>query len=781
MNLVGFCLVGYVAGLLLAPYFDLPFIPLLLLACFSLLLLFFKRNSRIACYLLLLFCLLIGLLRDEALFSSHNNPLDPFVGTKLVRILGQVLASHERPRGGVSIDLAVERLGPDLHARGYGQRLRLYVGQATVVPVVGSSVIFASRIRRLSSFGIPGEFDYVRHLSYRGIQHSAYLSHSRSLAVFAPPEGEYATWIDLVRRAGLRILDQGLSPERALLLKGLLLGEKSAMPQELRQTLANGGIAHLFAISGLHLGLLAFLLYCLFKFLYGRSSRLLLWQPPRRVLWFLILPLLFLYLLLTGDALSTRRAFYALLVPVVLSLLRRRVDPLHLLFGLAFLFLLFEPLALWQPSMQLSFSGVLGILLWQQPVQRLLSSCPGFVRYPLMLFAISLAAFLSTLPFVIMSFHPIAPAGLLANLFAIPLVSFVALPTGLFGLLLSSFWASAGALLLGFSATLLQWVVRFSSWINDLPALSAQRLFLTLPENLALLLFCFSLLIGWRFRRGLWLLIPAVCLMGISPRDNTTVELIMFSVGQGESMLLRVNGENFLVDGGGLRSKSFDVGERLLAPALGRLGVDKLAAVLLTHNHPDHSGGLAYIVEHFKVRQFWSGVPLQRLAPNLRSILQEKEVELHEFKQKGWHREQIGQRTSVSLYIAQGLRGENNRSLCLYLTTPAGGILLTGDLEAQGVSALLQSAIPGPVVLLKAPHHGSAGSKPRQLVAQLGPELILASVGYDNPYHFPSSRLLDQAAKDSIRVWRTDLDGTVQVRVEGKKWQVRHWSKGLFR
>ncbi len=454
-----------------------------------------------------------------------------------------------------------------------------------------------------------------------------------------------------------------------------------------------------------------------------------------------------------------------------LYLFRRRVEPANLLATLAFLFLLVEPLALWQPSFLLSFSGVFGILLWQKPLQTFVRPLPTPLRTPLQLIGISCAAIIGTLPATLFFFHLFAPAGIVINVVAIPMVSLIALPFGLAGLGIGFFSHVCGAWLLQLSAWVLQLVIELAVFISDLEWFSPRSLFLTIPELTGILIACLALLIGMQKRRVLLLLLPALGLYLYQPSTVIEPEMVMFSVGQGESILLRLEGKTILVDGGGLRSENFDVGERLLAPALGRLGVKKIDAMLLTHNHPDHSKGLSYIIENFPVVEFWSSGDVNALPAGLRELLTERDVAINRFE-GNWGQPLVAGLDEISLFVAQLEEiTENDRSLCVYIPSAAGGVLLTGDLEAAGVDALIKNPPPGPVGLLKVPHHGSSKSDPARLLEALDPQAIVVSAGFGNAYRFPSRQLLSEVEAQRVNFWRTDRDGTIHLRAVGQLWQ----------
>lgn len=782
-------LIAYVVGLVCGSFlglgtspifvWSLPFVSAFLWYVFR------GRYSANLVFLCLAF-LLVGLLRVSL---SLNPPADIsqvhfYCGPSPVVVEGTVLQVNSRGPEKSSVDIAASLITSRGIAVGVTGRVRLYLGSGRTRLLNGDRVRFRSRLRRPRVFGVPGEFDMPRHFAYSKIWTTAYLSDSGALVRLASGEEGFLRQIARWRQQCSELIDQSVADEVAPFVKALSLGERGAISVSQRQQLARGGVAHLFAISGLHMGLLAMFGYQILLFGYRRSSRLLRWQPPQRVLPLLLIPLLFGYLMLTGDALSTRRAFSVCLCLAIFLLWKRRVSPLQLLCSLALSFLLLEPLALWQASFQLSFAGVAGILCWKRYWQLPNLKQPWFVKKILQIFLISLAATLATAPLVLLNFHLFSPAGLVNNLFAIPLVTLLAVPAGLVGVLLTSFWP----LLAGFAYLLCGQVLELTIFLTELvtalPGMGGEVFYQSQMQLLLISVMALVLLFPWqRFIYPL-LILSVLLLFYFAPRDvnRESLSLVAFSVGQGESMLLSVgDSTHILVDGGGLYSDTFDVGERLLAPALGFLGVKRLDAVLLTHDHPDHSKGILYLLEHFPVDSFWCGTDPKRLSQPLRQTLVQQQVPVRQFP-VGWTAVSIDDHGTLNLYVPDLERGsKNDRSVAAYVNYGEDGLLLTGDLEHAGTEALLNAGVPGPVSLLKLPHHGSRNSGSRLLLEKFHPQKAVVSVGYQNRYGLPAAEVVEDVQKGNVALYRTDLSGTVRFYSRGEGWQVEQWRNGLFR
>ncbi|WP_316347932.1 DNA internalization-related competence protein ComEC/Rec2 [Desulfuromonas acetoxidans] len=667
------------------------------------------------------------------------------------------------------MDVTVEK--PEILS---GQRVRVHLLDSHCPLLPGDTLSWTGKLRRPRRFGTPGEFDYPRYLANLGISASGYITSSKQIEVKHPttipsPLVAVERWRSQLGQAIATKINHPQTP----FLISLVLGEKSRLTPAQRQDLAQFGLSHLFAISGLHLGLLASMLYLVVQKLYRRSTRALMWCPLQQAVAVLILPPLLFYLLLSGGALPTWRAGLLIALAAWLTVRHRHVRPDDLLYSIALLILLVKPLALFGASFQLSFAGVAALILvlptwrhWQQHRWQRWLALPPLV---------TLTATVATLPIALWHFHVLAPAALVNNLYAVPLVGLVILPVTLLATALLATGLPGAPLLFHTAGDLLNGILSVATTISQ-GFLAAQRLYLTVPHHLVLAGISITLLaLLAKHRRltvaSLTTTLLGGAILGVTSMPPSTLQLSALSVGQGDCLLLqRANGTTCLIDGGGLYSQTFDVGERLVAPALGRLGVDQIDTVILTHDHPDHRKGLIHILKHFPVKSFWCSTTPELLHDSLQYVLGTHDIPVRVFS-AGWTDVEHTADQQLSVFVAPQPHNKNDQSLVVYVRNHHQGILLCGDLEHHGVEQLLADPPPGPVNVIKLPHHGSRHSAHESLLHDLQPAWAIATVGYRNRYHFPHSAVIDTLATMPTTLIRTDRDGSVRLIQSIDGWQ----------
>lgn len=744
---------------------------------------FFRRQAAVAFALLCAVSLCLGIL----LYDLNRYPLPAndhllnFTEEGAVIIDGRILATSTRTLSGYSIDVQSARIIAKRSESEVQGRLRLYVESGENLWNPGDDIRFSSKLKKPRPFGTPGEFDLGRHLALNEIFVTGFVPNSSDILRLRPALPGQRNWIEQGRTSTARFITAQLPSSYSPLVKALAIGDKSGLAPEIIDLLARGGVSHLFAISGLHLGLIGVALYGVGLTLYRRSTRLLLAAPPARVLPLLIAPLLILYLLWTGIGVSTQRALLMVLAGSALFLLRRKSEPLNLLNFAALAILLCQPLLLFTPSFQLSFAALAGILGGSRIWLPLLADRPKAVQYLAALFFSSLAATLATLPLVIYHFHLIAPSGIITNIIAIPVISWVGVPLALAGSLLWPFFPDIAIILLVGCEAVIAALLKVVAQMIAAPGLAGWTLYPSLPLLATISLVIIALFLHKKnliFRGELIFSASLLLAWGLHSPSGLTVTAI--SVGQGESLLISLGSSHFLVDGGGLYGDRIDTGRQLVAPTLGRLGINRLDGVILTHSHPDHAKGLLGILSDIPCQRFIVNAPLSADDPLL-PVIRDRRIPL-EVAALGWTHYLTENDVQLFAFLPPetGTNDENDRSLALYVRNKTQGALLTGDLGEKGMQSLIANPPPGPVTLFKLPHHGSRYSMPAPLIEFLQPQTAFVSVGYQNRFGFPHPSLVTYLESRKIPLFRTDRDGTLRFKANEKNWEVEKVKSGFF-
>ena len=776
-------LLSLLAGFVLASYLDVPdpripgLVSLLMLGL-ALLLPPRWRPLPAAAAMLVLAIMLVAV---ELQPPRSPDAVHRFVGPEKVSITGEIVAAGRSGSGQVYYDLQVERVvGRGLEVPSVG-RVRVYLDSSENRFAPGDRITFRSRLRLPRNFNTPGEFDYVRHLAHRDVFALASVAQAEEVARLAArrPETVMERWRrDNAHRIAEAHPDR---PGTAGLLRALAQGERIDVTPAHRELLAASGMSHLFAISGMHFGLVAAALYGLGMLVWKRIPGGCTLIPPRQVLPLLLVPLLFAYLEFAGGAVSSWRAFLMLCATALVLALLRRVEPLRALCAVALVMLLCDPLLAYEASFQLSFSATLGIVAVTPRLYAGLAARATWQRYLLTLLSVTVTAFCATLPFAAFHFQQWAPGGLIVNLLAVPLVSFVLMPLVLAASLLGPWFPAAAIGLFRVSGIVLDALLRWGEMVSGWPGFSPCWWYVHPSLLLVMAGLALAMLFVLRRRwRTLGAVVTATALLLLPWRGGAELAITALSVGQGESLLVSLPGDrHVLVDAGGFADSSFDVGERIVVPALLSQGVERLEALVLTHEHPDHLLGVEAVVKRIQVDELWTRVESWQFPESVRRKLSSGELQLR-VPRPGWQPLSAGG-AGLQVFATAEEGNANDRSLVLYVPDREQGGLLCADLETKGVTQLLAEPLPGPVALLKLPHHGSRHSAQRQLMEALQPRLGVVSAGYGNRFRLPHPDTVSLYSEASVPLWRTDLHGTLRIVSTPHEWHVTRWKKGRFR
>jgi competence protein ComEC len=301
--------------------------------------------------------------------------------------------------------------------------LLLYFKKDTSLPTLdfGSQIIFSKPLQEIKNAGNPGGFDYKRYCLFQDITHQVYLIQGEFVVLNKKNQSLFGKILFPVRQKILSILRMYIPGEKEqCLAEALLVGYKNDLDKDLVQSYTNTGVVHIIAISGLHLGLIYWLLVLLFKPL--RKKKVLKWLSP-----IIIISGLWLFSLLAGAQPSVLRSALMFTCIVFAENLSRKTSIYNTLALSAFVLLCINPFSLWDVGFQLSYSAVLSIVIFMQPIYNWFFIKNKLVDFIWKLNAISMAAQLLTTPFSIYHFHQFPNFFLLTNFIAVPLSSLIVL------------------------------------------------------------------------------------------------------------------------------------------------------------------------------------------------------------------------------------------------------------------------------------------------------------------------------------------------------------------
>ncbi len=647
----------------------------------------------------------------------------------------------------------------------------------------GHGVEIAGVIESPKSAAAEGLFDYREYLYWQGVHFSVRAS-TNDWKLIAPDPGEpsvsdrFAQWAHGVLARGLPVEDESLR-----LIWALALGWKTGLTNEVSESFMRTGTMHIFAISGLHMVLIAGILVSLL-----RVARI-----PRGVCGWLVIPAIWFYTGVTGWQSSAIRSTVMMTVVIAGWALHRPGNLLNSLSAAGFILLLWDPRQLFQASFQLSFFVVLMLGLLSPVFAELREQIhqtdpmlpdklrPGWKRiletpwrWLTASFSTSFAAWVGSLPIIAWYFHMITPVSLLANLVIIPLSSFALMCH--MGSLVCGPWCDWACVLFNHGGWFFMTVmVKLSDWMAQWPT---AFLYVRPPGTVYFLIY-YGVLFGFLVLSGppktwrRWAVATAIFvgLLVLLPLSNLRIHprLTVLAVQNGDAIFLDAPfwEKDFLIDAG-----NEETGEFLVKPFLGAQGVNGLPYCVLTHGDIAHVGGFPVIHETFKPRRYRTGA-LPFRSPVYRRELKDWKDKI----QSASRGARIGIWTVLHPDAGDSFSLADDKALVLRGTVEGVRVLLLSDLGKLGQRALLEREpdLRADIVVAGWPSNG----EPLQddLLAAIQPRLILLSTAGTRSSNALKKQMLARLSRLGAEVKTTETSGSMTLEFARAQWTLKEYGK----
>ena len=712
----------------------------------------------------------------------QNNRLHNFYHSEYIDFFGTLYLSPSRGRDTDILYLKVDKIYFNNQEKKMSGNLRISVPHSAGVSET-SNLLINDRLKisaRLLPWGGMQNFSspsYQTYFKIQNIHNRAYSKTPWLIEKLASGKAYHPLRIiSQIRRKiqnnierHFTLPNDGMLSSPGAIMEALLLGARERMDDNTSRSFQKAGLYHILAISGAHIAIMSFFLFFFFKVI----------KIPLRTSYIMIIFFLIFYAFLVEGRPSVIRATIMALAFLLGKLFWKDVNLINALSISAFFLLLFNPASLFSLGFQLTFTATLAIILFFPRIIKRLPRIPGKISE---IFTVSLSAQLGVLPFTVSAFYRITFSSLLLNLAAIPMVALI-MAGGYFFLCLSLF-SFPLAHIIAKALSFCIHILLLSTQISDfLPWLSYRLPPPPLLISLGYFTTLFLILLPKKTKRQklaaamAFLVFLAILISHPFPSNSKTLKISFIDVGQGDSILIEFPGcQKMLVDGGGSGSGSFDIGERIVSPFLWHKGIKKIDYLVLTHPHPDHMLGLQAVARNFRIAEFWEAHSPEGEATynQFKKALSSRLVYKKIFK---GNTRDIG---GVSLQVLHppknpltAFTGHNNQSLAIQLTYGKTSFLLTGDIEALAEQEILSSSPNIRSQVLKSPHHGSHTSSSIDFLKAVSPEITVISVGRSNPYHLPSTQILERYTQLGIKVYRTDIHGAVEITSDGHTLSIR--------
>lgn len=606
--------------------------------------------------------------------------------------------------------------------------LLLYGETENLLP--GQSVMVNTKIQPYELPCNPGQFDLKQYYRCRGIYYYGFFE---EMTVIEQTPDRYRSKLFALKKNCIARIRMHLSDKDSGVLCAVLLGEKSYLDSDLEELYQKNGIAHILAISGLHISMLGGTIYHFFKRI-GIS-----FLPSGLLSFVVMIP----YCIMIGNAVSALRAVIMLMVWIGADIKGRGYDFLSSASLAGVLILGENPYYLFDAGFLLSFGAVFAI------------GCisPCFVNWKRgkQLWT-GLSIWLVLLPIQLWFFFEVSPGSILLNLFVVPVMP------------LLLFFGIAGICTnFGLFFIFCHIILQFYERISIFPSLvfGKPKWFLLILYFVLFVIACYLLRKEKRIMAVLCLIVAvsSICLF------HSHGFLIAFlDVGQGDCIVISSpSGKHYMIDGGS--SDVSEVGKYRILPYLKSQAIHSLDYVIITHFDEDHYSGIEEIIGSYPIHHLLIfqniGTKKEEGYQRIAQLAEQAGIEIHACSRGSQLKDE--ELSLICQFPEENYQAEKNQqSLVFLLRYHNFRCLLTGDLELEGEEEFVKMDLTG-VEVLKVGHHGSKNATSESLLQKINPSLAIISCGKNNRYGHPHADTLKRLEEIGCQIKITANEGAVWI------------------
>ncbi|MDO5403292.1 MAG: DNA internalization-related competence protein ComEC/Rec2 [Eubacteriales bacterium] len=744
-----------------------------------------RKNLKFINYIYLFVCLAVMFIvfyntRHKLSLSFYEKQLEKSNGEECI-IYGKVSAVNSK---GQYIQLRLSRCRIMLEESGQClEEAGVLIYVDSFDGFVGDNVKVCGHLEAFGRQRNEGGFDVRAYYHSVGLDYACVAKYSE---ITKKGENETYRVIKRFSKYIAQVFDSILDKEEAGILASVILGDKSNLDNNIKLLYQTSGIAHILAISGLHVSVIGLSLYCILKKLLPFFLAAVLGGMVMTA-----------YLLMTGNGISVFRAVVMFIIAVSAEVIGRTYDLATALSVAGMLLIFDDGRVIMNMGFWLSFTALAGIC-WVFPV---LSKV--FNKYKekkvrakiLDTVLASVAVQLSTLPVVLWCYYQIPVFGFLLNLIVIPLMSLLMI-SGVLAGLIGLFSTEAALFVIGGAHYILKFYKLLCSWYVKIP----NGIWVTgRPKQISIVIYIFvSVIILIYFynidnkrkmkHKLASIVIFMAALLSLRRQPEHGMLVNMIDVGQGDSIFVRTDeGFTCLFDGGSLDVKN--AGSKRILPYLKSQGIKKLDYIIVSHSDSDHINGILELIETqdsaFSVKEIvLPDIQANRADDNyVRFVEEARKYNIKISYASAQGSIQNGKYFSLTCVHPEknyNFESANDYSAVYLLQYKNFKMLFTGDAELKAEKHMIESSSKNlfcDINILKTGHHGSRSSSGEEFLKIIKPEAALISCGADNSYGHPHNQTLERLREIGCNFYITARLGAIKVVTDGNKYTIKSFLK----